>query len=131
MTVFSDAELYRRGVETLVASWESYALCASGAAVQRTGGVAAAVFPNEPERSVYNNTLLARDLDVDRALNHGVAPCRFGLGVPTESFDYMLDRRGVLGGAGALRPVVYKIFQPANDTGILTATFLFMREDFG
>jgi hypothetical protein len=35
---------------------------ASGAAVHRSPGVATAVFPNEPERAVYNNTLLERDL---------------------------------------------------------------------
>jgi len=62
MTEFSDAELYLRGTETLVASWEAYARGAAGAAVQRTPGVASAVFPHEPERSVYNNALLERGL---------------------------------------------------------------------
>lgn len=62
MTGVSDAELYRRGAKTLVASWEAYARGASGAAVRRTPGVASAVFPNEPERGVYNNALLERDL---------------------------------------------------------------------
>ena len=57
-----DADLYQRGTETLVASWEAYARGATGAAVLRSPGVAVAVFPNEPERAVYNNALLARDL---------------------------------------------------------------------
>ena len=46
-------DLYRRGCETLLASWEEYARGATGAAVQSLPGVAAAVFPNEPERAVY------------------------------------------------------------------------------
>ena len=62
MAVFSDTELYRRGAATLVASWEAYAAYAPGAAVRRAPGVASAVFPNEPERSFYNNALLGRDL---------------------------------------------------------------------
>jgi ribosomal protein S18 acetylase RimI-like enzyme len=62
MAKFSDAELYRRGAATLIASWEEYARGATGAAVQRAPGVAAAVFPHEPERAVYNNAFLARDL---------------------------------------------------------------------
>ena len=55
-------ELYLRGANTLLASWEQYARGATGAAVRRSPGVAAAVFPNDPERSVYNNALLERDL---------------------------------------------------------------------
>ena len=62
MPVLSDADLYRRGAETLVASWEAYARGSHGAAVIRSPGVATAVFPNEPERGVYNNALLERDL---------------------------------------------------------------------
>jgi ribosomal protein S18 acetylase RimI-like enzyme len=62
MTVPSDAELYLRGAETLLASWEEYARGATGAAVRRSPGVAAAVFPDEPERAVYNNALLDRGL---------------------------------------------------------------------
>jgi ribosomal protein S18 acetylase RimI-like enzyme len=58
----SDAMLYLRGAETLLASWERYASGATGAALRRFPGVAAAVFPAEPERDVYNNALLARDL---------------------------------------------------------------------
>ncbi len=61
-------ELYRRGAETLLGSWEEYARGAVGAALRRFPGAAAAVFPNEPERAVYNNALLERDLAApDRA----------------------------------------------------------------
>jgi hypothetical protein len=35
---------------------------ARGAAVQRYAGVATAVFPNEPDGTVYNNAVLERDL---------------------------------------------------------------------
>jgi ribosomal protein S18 acetylase RimI-like enzyme len=56
------AELYLRGSDTLLASWEAYARGAVGAAVRRFHGVAAAVFPAGPERAVYNNALLERDL---------------------------------------------------------------------
>jgi hypothetical protein len=72
VTAFTDGELYRRGFETLLASWEEYARGAAGAAVHRSAGVAAAVFPAGPERDVYNNALLERDLcagDRARALD--------------------------------------------------------------
>src|SRR5512142_1951711 len=62
MIVQSDTNLYARGAATLIASWEEYATGAAAASVQRLSGVAAAVFPNEPERSVYNNALLERGL---------------------------------------------------------------------
>jgi GNAT superfamily N-acetyltransferase len=39
-------ELYMRGSDTLLASWETYARGAVGAALHRLPGVAAAVFPN-------------------------------------------------------------------------------------
>jgi GNAT superfamily N-acetyltransferase len=58
----TDAELYLRGRDTLLASWEAYAGGATGAALHRLPGVAAAVFPHEPERAFYNNALLDRDL---------------------------------------------------------------------
>jgi ribosomal protein S18 acetylase RimI-like enzyme len=58
----TDADLHRRGIATLVASWEAYARGAAGAAVMRLPGVAAAVFPEEPERAVYNNAVLERGL---------------------------------------------------------------------
>ncbi len=61
-------ELYLRGSDTLLASWEEYARGAAGAALHRLHGVAVAVFPDEPERAVYNNALLERDLGTgDRA----------------------------------------------------------------
>jgi ribosomal protein S18 acetylase RimI-like enzyme len=60
----TDTDLYLRGAETLLASWEEYARGASGAAVHRLDGVATAIFPNEPERAVYNNALLDRHLGV-------------------------------------------------------------------
>jgi ribosomal protein S18 acetylase RimI-like enzyme len=64
----TDADLYRRGVETLLASWESYARGSLGAELIRLRGVSAAVFPDEPERGVYNNAVLDRDLRAaDRA----------------------------------------------------------------
>src|SRR5262245_15862205 len=55
-------DLYRRGSATLLASWEAYARGATGAAVLRLPGVAAAVFPNDPERGVYNNALFDHGL---------------------------------------------------------------------
>lgn len=58
----TDAGLYYRGVETLLASWEQYARGATGATVRRLPGVVTAVFPNDPERAVYNNAVLERDL---------------------------------------------------------------------
>jgi ribosomal protein S18 acetylase RimI-like enzyme len=62
VTTLTDAELCLRGAETLLASWEAYARGSADAAVIRAPGVAAAVFPTEPERSVYNNALLERNL---------------------------------------------------------------------
>ena len=62
MTTVSRAELLARGTATAVASWEAYADGSRGAAVLRRPGVTAAVFPNEPERSVYNNAVLAHEL---------------------------------------------------------------------
>jgi hypothetical protein len=61
-TALTDADLYLRGTETLLASWEAYARGARGAEVTRFPGVATAVFPNEPERGVYNNAVLEREL---------------------------------------------------------------------
>jgi GNAT superfamily N-acetyltransferase len=58
----TDDELYRRGAETLVASWDAYAAAAPGARLVRAAGVAAAVFPDEPERAIYNNALVDRSL---------------------------------------------------------------------
>ena len=63
MTSTSDNELYERGAETLLGSWEEYAKGARGATVARMQGVSAAVFPEGPERSFYNNAVLGRGLD--------------------------------------------------------------------
>jgi GNAT superfamily N-acetyltransferase len=65
MGSLSDAELYRRGSATLVASWEAYARGAVGASLKGLPGVAAAIFPDGPERAVYNNALLDRGLSPD------------------------------------------------------------------
>jgi GNAT superfamily N-acetyltransferase len=62
MVAFTDDDLYARGMETLIASWEAYARGTPGASVRRIEGVAAAVFPFDPERAVYNNAVLARGL---------------------------------------------------------------------
>ena len=68
MTRLADAPLYGRGVKTALASWEAYARGAPGAEVRRLPGVAAAIFPNEPERGVYNNAILEGNLAAtDRA----------------------------------------------------------------
>jgi len=60
----TDTDLYLRGAATLLASWEEYARGAEHAALRRLDGVVSAVFPCEPERSVYNNALLDRRLPV-------------------------------------------------------------------
>ena len=62
MTTLTDDDLYVRGTETLLAAWEEYARGATAASVQRHPGVSAAVFPNDPERAVYNNAVLGHDL---------------------------------------------------------------------
>jgi GNAT superfamily N-acetyltransferase len=62
MALVTDADLYLRGAATLLASWEEYARGSAGAVLQRLNGVSAAVFPGGPERGVYNNALLERDL---------------------------------------------------------------------
>ena len=58
----TDDDLFTRGAATLLASWGEYARGSDGAALARLNGVSAAVFPSEPERAVYNNALLERDL---------------------------------------------------------------------
>ena len=61
-SALTDADLYFRGVQTLVASWQAYAGGSRDAAVLRFPGVTTAVFPSEPERAFYNNALLERGL---------------------------------------------------------------------
>jgi|SRR5215207_4229508 len=51
MTGWADADLYLRGAQTLVGSWEAYARGPDGVEVIRSPGVAIAVFPSEPERA--------------------------------------------------------------------------------
>ena len=62
LTPLADSQLYRRGMTTALAAWEVYARGAAGAEVRGGPGVAAAIFPNEPECTVYNNAILERDL---------------------------------------------------------------------
>lgn len=62
MAALTDAELYGRGRRTLVASWEEYARGAPGGSVHREPGVVVAVFPGEPERTVFNNAVPDRGL---------------------------------------------------------------------
>lgn len=61
----TDTDLYHRGAETLVASWDVCAAGARGAAVVRGPGVRSGVFPAGPERDVFNNALLERGLSPD------------------------------------------------------------------
>jgi len=58
MPAMTDTELYARGAATLAASWAAYGAEGDSARLHRLPGVVAAVFPDEPERSVYNNALL-------------------------------------------------------------------------
>jgi GNAT superfamily N-acetyltransferase len=56
-------ELLARGEATLVASWAGYAEGAARAALhQIDAGVVVGVFPDGPERTVYNNTLFTSGL---------------------------------------------------------------------
>lgn len=66
MTGLTDTGLYRRGTATLLASWEAYARGCQGAVVVRSPGVAAAVFPDGPERAFLNNALLERHLSASQ-----------------------------------------------------------------
>lgn len=59
----TDRQLYDRGTATAIACWEHFARATEGASVIHAPGVAAAVFPHEPERAVYNNAVLERDLE--------------------------------------------------------------------
>jgi len=58
----STEELYRRGIATLLATWRDHARCAPGASVVRLPGVVVAAFPDAPERDIYNNAVIDRDL---------------------------------------------------------------------
>jgi ribosomal protein S18 acetylase RimI-like enzyme len=50
---------------TVIASWAEYARGARAASVRRLPGVTAAVFPEGPERAVYNNAVLGEAGAVD------------------------------------------------------------------
>jgi ribosomal protein S18 acetylase RimI-like enzyme len=93
-----DGELYQRGCRTLLASWEEYARGATGAALLRLDGVAAAVFPNEPERAVYNNALPERPdaLDAMEEAYAAAGVTRFAAWVheSDEAMRSALERRG-------------------------------------
>src|SRR4051794_19349028 len=62
MSGSKDIDLYRRGVDTAIAAWAVIARGSRDNAVVRAPGVAAGVFPYEPERSVYNNAVLEHGL---------------------------------------------------------------------
>jgi len=68
-TPFSNTELYDRGIRTLIASWEAFAAGSAGAGVRRMPGATAAIFPNEPERSVFNNAVLNGDAPAASAID--------------------------------------------------------------
>jgi ribosomal protein S18 acetylase RimI-like enzyme len=59
---WAESDLYRRGAGTLLASWGVDARGSAGAELIASDGFAAAVFPTEPERSIFNNVLLRRGL---------------------------------------------------------------------
>jgi ribosomal protein S18 acetylase RimI-like enzyme len=63
----SSRTLYDRMLANLVASWERYAVVAPGAVVAHVAGAFVAAFPAPPERTVYNNAVLDRGLDVAHA----------------------------------------------------------------
>lgn len=68
----TDAELYQRGIATLIASWAAYARSARDASVERHPGVTTAIFRCEPERGIYNNAVLDRYLNAAER-THAVA----------------------------------------------------------
>jgi ribosomal protein S18 acetylase RimI-like enzyme len=59
----TDRNLYDRGIATAIACWGRFARSSEAAAMHRAPGLAAAVFPTGPERGVYNNAVLDRDMD--------------------------------------------------------------------
>jgi len=60
--IWTDADLYARGLATLLACWEAIARGSENAELRRDKGVTTAVFPSGPERGVYNNAVLERGL---------------------------------------------------------------------
>jgi ribosomal protein S18 acetylase RimI-like enzyme len=64
--MMTDAELYQRGMQTLLAAWRACAHGSPGATVSHSPGVTAAVFPAGPERAYYNNAVLERGLAAEQ-----------------------------------------------------------------
>jgi ribosomal protein S18 acetylase RimI-like enzyme len=60
--VTAAADLLGRGEETALACWAAIAGGVPAARVVRPAGAGIAVFPEGPERAVYNNAILTRDL---------------------------------------------------------------------
>lgn len=60
--MISAGELRERQLRTLVASWSRNATGSRGATVHGEDGARICVFPAHPERDVYNNALVDRDL---------------------------------------------------------------------
>jgi ribosomal protein S18 acetylase RimI-like enzyme len=58
----TDDDLYERGMRTAAACWEVLARGSSGVEIHGLPHVSVAVFPDEPERSIYNNAILGRGL---------------------------------------------------------------------
>jgi ribosomal protein S18 acetylase RimI-like enzyme len=58
----TESDSYLRAAATLLASWEVDAHGAAGAELVRADAFAAGVFPNGPERDVFNNVLIRRGL---------------------------------------------------------------------
>ncbi len=59
----TEIDLYERAMRTTAACWAVFAWATSGAEVHHLPHASVAVFPGEPERSIYNNAILARELD--------------------------------------------------------------------
>jgi GNAT superfamily N-acetyltransferase len=57
------------GLSTALACWEEFARGVDSASVQRLPGVSVAVFPDEPERAVYNNAILGQALSATERAN--------------------------------------------------------------
>jgi ribosomal protein S18 acetylase RimI-like enzyme len=58
----TESDFYLRATATLLASWDVDARGSAGAELVRSDAFAAGVFPNDPERSVFNNVLIRRGL---------------------------------------------------------------------
>ena len=78
----TDSDLYRRGIDTVVAGWERFARSVRGAEVHRLRHADVAVFPDGPESLFYNNAVIGRGRSLDQreltlaALEHLYAASR-------------------------------------------------------